>query len=262
MCTIGANLKQIKMIKNIQIISLLALFIVSCGVPQNEHNTLKKELEELKEALDECMSATSHDPENHENHAMGMLSVEKRIAFMSGHVEAGLALYRAGKPEQASKHLLHPVSETHQEERAGIDALGFTPEVFKAVSRALSEGRPASEIEPMLVSAEENITLLQHNSGGDLVEMIRFLMEKVVEEYNEGVRDGEIVEAGEYQDAFGFSVVALKMSKRVKSERSDQLIVEATKLVAMWPEIGPLADSKPESLKNILEQTNKILENL
>jgi hypothetical protein len=52
------------------------------------------------------------------------------------------------------------------------------------------------------------------------------------------------------------------MSKRVKSERSDQLIVEATKLVAMWPEIGPLADSKPESLKDILEQTNKILENL
>jgi hypothetical protein len=87
-------------------------------------------------------------------------------------------------------------------------------------------------------------------------------MEKVVEEYNEGVRDGEIVKAGEYQDAFGFSVVALKMSKRVKSERSDQLILEATKLVAMWPEIGPLADSKPESLKDILEQTNKILENL
>ena len=208
------------------------------------------------------MSATSHDSENHENHAMGMLSVEKRIAFMSGHVEAGLALYRAGKPEQASKHLLHPVSETHQEERAGIDALGFTPEVFKAVSRALSEGRPASEIEPMLVSAEENITLLQHNSGGDLVEMIRFLMEKVVEEYEEGVRDGEIVEAGEYQDAFGFSVVALKMSKRVKSERSDQLIIEAAKLVAMWPEIGPLADSKPKPVKDILEQTNKILKNL
>jgi len=259
MCTIGANLKQIKMIKNIQIISLLALFLVSCGVPQNEHNTLKKELEEVKKELDECMNGVSHA---FENHSMRTLSVEKRIAFMSGHVESGLALYRAGKPEQASKHLLHPVSEIHQQERAGIEALGFTPEVFKSVSEALSEGRPASEIEPMLVSAEENITLLQNNSGGDLVEMIRFLMEKVVEEYNEGVRDGEIVEAGEYQDAFGFSVVALKMSKRVKSERSDQLIVEATKLVAMWPEIGPLADSKAESLKDILEQTNKILENL
>ena len=69
---------------------------------------------------------------------------------MSGHVEAGLALYRAGAPDQAAKHLLHPVSETHKAERAGIDALGFTPKVFEAVSKALDKGKSASEIEPML----------------------------------------------------------------------------------------------------------------
>jgi hypothetical protein len=99
----------------------------------------------------------SHETEMHEGHSMKILSLEKRVAFMSGHVEAGLALYRAGKPEQAAGHLLHPVSETHQAERSGIDALGFTPNVFKSVSKALDEGRPASEIEPMLTEAEENI---------------------------------------------------------------------------------------------------------
>ena len=35
-------------------------------------------------------------------HEREALPVEKRVAFMSGHVEAGLALYRAGAPEQAS----------------------------------------------------------------------------------------------------------------------------------------------------------------
>ena len=62
---------------------------------------------------------------------MQALPVDKRIAFMSGHVAAGLALYRAGAPEQAARHLLHPVSETHAAERAGIDALGFDAAIFE-----------------------------------------------------------------------------------------------------------------------------------
>ena len=33
--------------------------------------------------------------------------------------------------------------------------LEFKPEVFRAVSKALDEGRPADEIEPMLKKAEE-----------------------------------------------------------------------------------------------------------
>jgi hypothetical protein len=239
-------------------IIFLLIFITSCGVPKNDHDKLKKELEKVTQELNNCVNAGP----KHDNHSMEALSLEERIAFMSGHVEAGLALYRAGKPDQAAKHLLHPVSETHQAERAGIDALGFTPDVFKAVSKALDEGRPASEIEPMLIKAEENILLLQKNSGGDLNEIINFLMEKVAEEYKEGVKDGKIVEAGEYQDAFGFSVVALKMAKRIKSERSEQLVQEAQKLVKMWPEIGPLASSKPFSEEELDKQIENITKNL
>ena len=87
-------------------------------------------------------------------------------------------------------------------------------------------------------------------------------MEKVVEEYDEGVNDGKIVEAGEYQDAFGFSVVTLKMAKRIENNHSKQLVEEAIKLVKMWPEIGPLSDSKPLPLDDISKQTQKIIKNL
>ena len=200
--------------------------------------------------------------EMHEDHSMGTLPVEKRIAFMSGHVEVGLALYRAGKPDQAAQHLMHPVSEMHQAERAGIDALGFNAAVFKAVSKAMDEGKPASEIEPMLTEAEENITLLQKNAGGDLKKIILFLMETVVEEYSAGVSNGKIVESGEYQDAFGFSMVALKISKRMEGDKSAQLIKELIKLVDMWPEGGPLADSTPEPVEDVVEQTNSVIKNL
>jgi hypothetical protein len=127
---------------------------------------------------------------------------------------------------------------------------------------AMDGGKPASEIEPMLTEAEENITLLQKNAGGDLSEIILFLMETVVEEYSAGVRDGKIVESGEYQDAYGFSVVALKMSKRMESDKAAQLIAESIKLVDMWPAGAPLADSTPEPVKNVVEQTNNIIKNL
>ena len=233
--------------KNILVISLATLILTGCAKSKKDQKSEKKELQKV---------------EMQEEHSMGTLPVEKRIAFMSGHVEVGLALYRAGKPDQAAQHLMHPVSEMHQAERAGIDALGFNAAVFKAVSKAMDEGKPASEIEPMLTEAEENITLLQKNAGGDLSEIILFLMETVVEEYSAGVRDGKIVESGEYQDAFGFSVIALKISKRMEGDQSAQLMKELIKLVDMWPAGAPLADSTPEPVKNVVEQTHTIIENL
>jgi hypothetical protein len=233
--------------KTILIISLSTLILTGCAKSKNDQKSKKKDLQKV---------------EMQEDHSMETLPVEKRIAFMSGHVEVGLALYRAGKPDQAAQHLMHPVSEMHQAERAGIDALGFNAEVFKAVSKAMDGGKPASEIEPMLTEAEENITLLQKNAGGDLSEIILFLMETIVEEYSAGVRDGKIVESGEYQDAYGFSVVALKMSKRMEGDKAAQLIAESIKLVDMWPAGAPLADSTPEPVKNVVEQTNNIIKNL
>lgn len=50
---------------------------------------------------------------------------------MSGQVAAGIALYRAGESEAAAPHLLHPVSETHADERAGLAELGFDAAPFE-----------------------------------------------------------------------------------------------------------------------------------
>ena len=63
---------------------------------------------------------------------------------------------------------------------------------------------------------------IQKNAGGDVSDIIKFLMETVNEEYAIGVKDGKIVEAGEYQDAYGFSSVALKMSKRYTGSQINQ----------------------------------------
>jgi len=191
-------------------------------------------------------------------HSMETLAVEKRVAFMSGHVEAGLALFRAGAPDQAAKHLLHPVSETHEAERAGIDALGFEQDIFIQVSEALDQGRPADEIEPQLAAAEANMALMQANAGGDPVEIISYLMDTVFDEYRIGVTDGAITDAGEYQDAFGFTVVALNIASRIEDKNTARLIAELETLLAMWPSTGPLADSAPTPVSELIAQTSRV----
>ncbi len=189
-------------------------------------------------------------------HGVDALPVPERLAFMSGHVEAGLALYRAGRPEMAARHLLHPVSETHAAERAGLDALGFEPALFEEVSAALDEGRPAAEIEPQLVAAEENLALVAERAGGDPAEIIRFLMDTLVEEYQVAVTDGSISDPGEYQDAYGFAVVARDRAEAM-TDAPEDLIAAIDGLIAMWPE-GAVPVDAPTPVARVLAQASTV----
>lgn len=216
-------------------------------------------------ALLACLSAcdTSNAPVSEHSgvanhHEMTTLPIEKRVAFMSGHVEAGLALYRAGAPDQAAPHLLHPVSETHEAERAGIGALGFEQDIFIAVSKGLEDGLSAAEIEPQLAAAEANVALLRTNAGGDPVEIIDYLMDTVLEEYAIGVTDGVITDPGEYQDAFGFTVVAIDVAAALEPNIRDAVTVELETLLATWPEQGPLADATSAGVDAVRAQVAKV----
>lgn len=191
-------------------------------------------------------------------HEMASLPVAHRVAFMSGHVTAGLALYRAGAPEEAAPHLLHPVSETHAAERAGIDALGFDPAPFRSVSAALEAGRPAAEVEPMLAAAEANIALLRRNAGGDPADIIDYLMRTAEAEYVIGVRDGGVADPGEYQDAYGFAVVALDTAARLPEPVRALAVRELQGLIALWPPGGPLAASRPAPVETVTARIARV----
>ena len=190
-------------------------------------------------------------------HDMETLALPERLAFMTGHVEAGLALYRAGAPETAAPHLLHPVSETHESERAGLDKLGFDASLFEVVSKALEAGKPAAEIEPQLVAAEENLAMVAQKAGGDPNEIIRFLMATVVEEYTIAITDGVVTDMGEYQDAYGFSIVAKDRAEAMET-RNQALINEIDALIALWPD-APIPPENPTPVEQVVAHTSKVL---
>lgn len=177
--------------------------------------------------------------------AAGALPIENRAVFMAGHVEAGLALYRAGEAEMAAPHLLHPVSETHQAERAGLDKLGFDPAPFEAVSAALENGKPASEVEPQLQAAGENLVKVLEAAGGDPVAQIRFLMETTIEEYNIAVPDGTVTDPGEYQDSWGFVMIAKDLATDLEAPKADAIRATLDEMLALWPDAAPIPPENP-----------------
>ena len=189
--------------------------------------------------------------------SMDTLPVEKRLAFMRGHVEAGLALYRAGAPEEASKHLMHPVSETHAAEREGLDDMGFKGDLFVEISEALEEGTASSEIEGKLGEAEDNLAMLADEAGGATPDILNFLLDTTIEEYRIGVSDGEIVNAGEYADAFGFVKVASDYASDLESEAGEAVRAELETLQGLWPD-APLADSTPAPVDEVAAQVSRV----
>ena len=189
-------------------------------------------------------------------HDMATLPLPNRLAFMTGHVEAGLALYRAGEPAMASVHLLHPVSETHQAERAGLDELGFQASLFKVVSASLEEGKPAEEVEPQLAAAEENLAMVAAKAGGEPADIIRYLMDTIVEEYTIAITDGAVSDPGEYQDAFGFAIVA-KDRAASWADAPDGLMTELDVLISLWPE-APIPPDAPAAVGQVIAQTSKV----
>ena len=207
-----------------------------------------------EEGLASSETSEMHQAEGEETgHDMAQLPLPKRLAFMSGHVEAGLALYRAGEPEMATPHLLHPVSETHQAERKGLDELGFDAALFETVSKALEEGKAASEIEPQLKAAEANIAAVAQKAGGDPADIISYLMDVIIEEYSIAITDGKVSDPGEYQDAFGFAKVALDRAAALDADRLDKVREEILTLIALWPE-APIPPENPKPIEQVVDQ--------
>jgi len=191
-------------------------------------------------------------------HSMDTLAVEKRLAFMTGHVKAGIALYRAGEPAMGAPHLLHPVSETHQAERSGLDALGFDASIFEKVSAALEAGKPAAEVEPQLQAAEANLAAVAAKAGGDTAEIITYLMGVIVEEYTIAIGDGKVTDPGEYQDAWGFAHVARDHAASLPASSRDAVIAEIDALIALWP-AAPIPPEAPAPVGQVVAQTSKVL---
>ena len=168
------------------------------------------------------------------------LSPQLRLAFISGHVAAEIFLYKDGRLPEASKHLMHPASETHKAERIGLEREGLDIESFETISRSIEAGIKASQLATLLKKAEENLLAVSNRITVDDKAVIKFLLQTAIKEYKAGVPRGKfIANLGEYQDSWGFVVVARRHAEKLKGETRDSLIYNLDALLKNWSD-GPL----------------------
>lgn len=189
----------------------------------------------------------------------GALALDQRVVFMAGHVEAGLALYRAGEFEAAAKHLMHPVSETHASEREGLAELGFDPASYEAVSAAIEAGEDASAIEPQLAAAETNLAAMREAAGGDSAAQIRFLMDTAVAEYTAAITDGAVSDPGEYQDAWGFVKVARDIAVGLEGPKAGAVRESLDQMFGLWPANAPVPPAEPAPVGQVSALASRVL---
>jgi hypothetical protein len=167
-----------------------------------------------------------------------VLTADKRVAVLAGHVEAGLALYRAGAPDLAAAQLDHAVTLETQSERNGFGQYGFAPEAYETVHAAALAGTPAEDVEEALAAAEANLATTLENTGLGHLDLVLFLLELCGDEYGAGVMDAAIRRAPAYQAAYGYAITARNVARQM--EGADELVLELELLVRMWPGDGPV----------------------
>lgn len=189
-----------------------------------------------------------------------------RSAFLSalqivrGHLRAGVELYSAGDRELGSQHLRHPQAEiltTLAPAFAAYGATDFEPAI-DALAAASESGASPAEVASLEETALREIAAAGVSSGGALRDKLLAAARTLTiagDEYSIGVKDGEVVNLHEYQDAYGFIATATADLEAMTggSDAEKQAIAaaleQARKAAEAAPSVVPSTDGlKPASV--------------
>lgn len=156
-----------------------------------------------------------------------------QLAFIRGHLNVGVNLYREGDEEAAATHMKHPESEIYAALQPALDAReapGFADQLA-ALAVAVENGESLAEVETAYEALLQGITTAEHavaeQNARLLGDVIVDLVSTAAMEYDIAVGDDLSLEnAHEYQDALGFVRIAYDMLARVESVTDDHDTVE------------------------------------
>ena len=174
----------------------------------------------------------------------------KRLGLIRGHLHAGHALYIDGEPAMAETHMKHPRDELYAGLVPAIEARGLDPfdAELTALKTAVDSGASGEEVTAAwraVDGAIEGIERATATSPRDELLAIAAMLDTAAEEYAIGVVDGVVDNVHEYQDAWGFTQVALERVGQVVSTTDIERAATAEAAVAissledLWPNLDP-----------------------
>ena len=177
-----------------------------------------------------------------------------QLGLMRGHLLVGHALYASGEHAAAGTHSKHPSDELYAGVAEAFPARGATPFAgeLEAHAEAVASGT-SEEVDAAYAALTAAI-----DAAGDVVRdatpslrarVIVLLLREAAVEYGIGVVDGRLENAHEYQDAYGFTQVALGLARAehahlAQAESADREIfqriaADIQALGDMWPALMP-----------------------
>ena len=101
--------------------------------------------------------------------------------------------------------------------------------------------------------------MLADRAGGDPAEIIMFLLELIIQEYSIAITDGRIADIGEYQDAYGFHLVAMMHTNKLPEEIRSKAKKSLSDLGSLWMD-GPKPVTNPTSKDLMTSSINSIMD--
>lgn len=174
------------------------------------------------------------------------------LGLVEGHMTVGSELYAAGETKHAQTHMKHPRDEIYTKLLPLLkqrNAPGFDKELA-AVADAVSAGKPGKEV---LARMDDLRAALERNGkpsdARERLMTIARLVRTAAQEYAIGVKDGKIVNAHEYQDAYGFTKAARRLLTTAPATEQEKYAKQFSavgkylaELDSAWPDI---AGNKP-----------------
>ena len=174
----------------------------------------------------------------------------ERLGLIRGHLHVGHALYQEGQVEMAETHMKHPRDELYAGLVPAIRARGANP--FDAALTELAEAVESDagneRVETAWQAVDDAIDTIASSTDASVRQRlvaVANMVRTAADEYAIGVVDGEIDNAHEYQDAWGFVQIAQARLDALSpaSEAERKIGAEAAEALEgidrLWPGLAP-----------------------
>lgn len=164
------------------------------------------------------------------------------LGLIKGHLYVGSELYKAGHVDHAKTHMKHPESELYADLIPAFEARnveGFAAEL-SAISNAVEQDKGVEAVQAAfdnLMAAIDKSAMATSETSNQPAEQLKLvvqLLRVAADEYAIAVVDGQMKNAHEYQDAFGFTTIAKSIVASIASEDEAVLAAKtsATEVIA------------------------------
>ncbi|MDP1932283.1 MAG: hypothetical protein Q8L60_12585 [Gammaproteobacteria bacterium] len=172
-----------------------------------------------------------------------------QLAFIRGHLNVGVDLYRQGEEEASATHMKHPGDELYTDLLPAIEvreASGFADQL-EALATAVENKRPLPTVESAYSQLLEAITAAENaveNQDAAMIGAVIFdLVSTSAAEYDIAVGDnGALENEHEYQDALGFVRIARELLARLEGMTDNTAAVASIReqldlIMPIWPSL-------------------------